>query len=59
MVQTKANAGVRSRALVVKTFKEMGVPLKHYRVDYSDDLPQWVARPGTDGTAGLLMVPYA
>lgn len=57
MVQSKA--GVRSRALVVKTFKELGLPLKYYSDDYSDDLPHWVALPGSDGSEGLLVVPYA
>jgi hypothetical protein len=57
MVQSKA--GVRSRALVVKTFKELGLPLKYYSDDYSDDLPHWVAQPGGDGSEGLLVVPYA
>jgi hypothetical protein len=39
MVASKA--GARSRALVVKTFKELGLPLKYYSDDYSDDLPHW------------------
>jgi hypothetical protein len=56
MVQSRA--GVRSRALVAKTFVELGLPLKYYSDDYSDDLPHWIERP--DGSkAGLLIVPYA
>jgi hypothetical protein len=56
MVQSKA--GVRSRALVAKTFAEEGLPLKYYSDDYSDDLPHWIPRPHADGE-GLLIVPYA
>jgi hypothetical protein len=39
MVASKA--GARSRELVVKTFKDLGLPLKYYSDDYSDDLPHW------------------
>jgi peptidoglycan/xylan/chitin deacetylase (PgdA/CDA1 family) len=56
MVQSKA--GVRSRALVAKTFAEEGLPLKYYSDDYSDDLPHWIERPHAPGE-GLLLVPYA
>lgn len=56
MVQSKA--GVRSRALVAKTFEEEGLPLKYYSDDYSDDLPHWIERPHAPGQ-GLLVVPYA
>jgi len=56
MVQSKA--GARSRALVAKVYKEMGIPLKYYSDDYSDDLPHWIPMPG-DEKEGLLIVPYA
>lgn len=56
MVQSKA--GVRSRALVSKTFAEEGVPLKYYSDDYSDDLPHWIQRPHAL-EEGLLIIPYA
>ena len=56
MVQSKA--GVRSRALVAKTFEEEGLPLKYYSDDYSDDLPHWIESPHAKGE-GLLVVPYA
>lgn len=56
MVQSKA--GVRSRALVSKTFAEEGLPLKYYSDDYSDDLPHWIQRPHYPDD-GLLVVPYA
>lgn len=58
MVQSKA--GVRSRALVAKTFEEEGLQLKYYSDDYSDDLPYWIARPhAKSAEEGLLVVPYA
>lgn len=62
MVQSRA--GARSRALVVKTYKEMGLPLKYYSDDYSDDLPHWIERPlvtteGKEEDKGLLIIPYA
>ncbi|WWD17587.1 hypothetical protein CI109_102028 [Kwoniella shandongensis] len=57
MVQSKA--GVRSRALVVKTFAEEGLPLKYYSDDYSDDLPHYVPTPGGQDDKGLLVIPYA
>lgn len=56
MVQSKA--GVRSRALVSRTFAEEGLPLKYYSDDYSDDLPHWIARPHFPEES-LLLVPYA
>jgi hypothetical protein len=62
MVQSKA--GARSRSLVVKTYKELGIPLKYYSDDYSDDLPHWIPNPlakqeESEEDQGLLIVPYA
>lgn len=55
MVQSKA--GARSRAIVSRVYQELGLHLKYYSDDYSDDLPFWIDRPSGDD--GLLILPYA
>ena len=56
MVQSRA--GTRSRTLVAKVYNDLGLPLKYYSDDYSDDLPHWIENPAKSGE-GLLIVPYA
>jgi hypothetical protein len=43
----------------VRAYEQAGLSLKYWSDDYSDDLPHWVPRPGSDGNEGLLIVPYA
>lgn len=49
----------RSRALLCKIYKELGHELLYQADTYADDLPYWLPRPLTDGSEGLLMMPYS
>lgn len=57
---TSSKGASRSRALLCKTFKELGLPLKWYSDAYDDDLPYWIQYPGSkkEDHEGLLIVPY-
>nr|WVH01941.1 carbohydrate esterase family 4 protein [Naematelia aurantialba] len=47
----------RTRSLLAKIYKELGLELLYVSDDYSDDLPHW--RPSPVGGKGLLHVPYS
>jgi hypothetical protein len=46
----------RTRALVARIYKELGLELLYFSDDYSDDLPMWKQSPAG---GGLLHVPYS
>lgn len=48
----------RSRALISKVYKELGLELLYNADTYADDLPYWIPAPLTNGEEGLLMMPY-
>jgi len=47
----------RTRTLLAKIYKELGLELLYVSDDYSDDLPHWT--PSPTGEGGLLHVPYS
>lgn len=49
----------RSRALISKVYKDLGLELLYNADTYADDLPYWIPAPLSDGKEGLVMVPYS
>lgn len=49
----------RSRALISKVYKDLGLELLYNADTYADDLPYWIPAPFSDGKEGLLMMPYS
>ncbi|KJA21918.1 carbohydrate esterase family 4 protein [Hypholoma sublateritium FD-334 SS-4] len=48
----------RSRALVSKVYRELGLELLYQADTYADDLPYWIPDPVVGASEGLLMLPY-
>ncbi|KAF8168452.1 hypothetical protein B0H34DRAFT_59488 [Crassisporium funariophilum] len=48
----------RSRALVCKVYRELGLELLYQSDTYADDLPYWIPDPVVGSEEGLLLVPY-
>ncbi|KAF8972563.1 chitin deacetylase [Flammula alnicola] len=48
----------RTRALVCKVYRELGLELLYQSDTYADDLPYWIPDPIAGPKEGLLLVPY-